>query len=62
MLLLRFADLKRMGIVSNWQTLGRRIRDQGFPPGIKLGPNTRAWPQDQVMDWVASRPAAKGGE
>jgi predicted DNA-binding transcriptional regulator AlpA len=58
-MLLRFADLKKMGIVSNWQTLGRWIRDEGFPAGIKLGPNTRAWRKDWVMDWLTTRSAAK---
>ena len=32
---------------------------QGFPAGVRLGPNTRAWPEDQVLEWVASRPAVK---
>jgi len=58
-----FADLKKMGIVSNWPTLSRWIRYEGFPPGIKLGPNTRAWFKDDVMAWLANRPqAGNGGE
>ena len=59
--LLRFADLKAMGIVSNWMTLKRWIEKENFPPGIKLGANTTAFPKDQVMQWVATRPT-KGGE
>jgi predicted DNA-binding transcriptional regulator AlpA len=57
---LRFADLKRMGIVNNWQTLKRWIRDQSFPPGIMLGGNTRAWREDEIEAWLASRPIAGG--
>ena len=41
--LLRFADLKARGIVSNWVTLERWKRLYGFPPGRLIGPNTRAW-------------------
>src|SRR5262249_24718207 len=55
---LRFRDLKSRGIVSNWQTLRRWIRDQGFPEGVKLGPNTRAWPEDDVNAWLDGRPVA----
>jgi predicted DNA-binding transcriptional regulator AlpA len=61
---LRFKDLQVRGIVVNWQTLKRWIRDQGFPPGVLLGPNTRAWPETEVNEWLANRPAAydkKGG-
>jgi len=38
---LRFADLKRIGVVGNWVTLKRWIEKEGFPPGIKMG-NTEA--------------------
>jgi hypothetical protein len=37
--LLRFADLKSRNIVKNWPTLLRWIQREGFPPGMKLGPN-----------------------
>jgi predicted DNA-binding transcriptional regulator AlpA len=55
---LRFKDLQTRGIVSNWQTLKRWIQQQGFPPGVLLGPNTRAWPETEINEWLASRPAA----
>jgi predicted DNA-binding transcriptional regulator AlpA len=55
--LLRFADLKARGIVKNWMTLKRWIEKEGFPPGIKLAANTRAFPEDDVMQWLATRPA-----
>lgn len=55
---LRFADLKAMGIVQYRSTLYRWIADGYFPAGVMLGPNTRAWPEDQVELWQASRTAA----
>jgi predicted DNA-binding transcriptional regulator AlpA len=54
--LLRFADLRARGIVKNWMTLRRWIEREGFPPGVKLGPNSRAWWEQDVMAWLASRP------
>jgi CP4-57 regulatory protein AlpA len=53
---LRFADLKARGICHNWQTLSRWIREQNFPRGVMLGPNTRAWSEAEVNDWIAARP------
>jgi len=62
MKLLRFADLKARGIVRNWPTLKRWIEREGFPQGILLGPNSRAWEEEGVNDWVASRPQHRGRE
>jgi predicted DNA-binding transcriptional regulator AlpA len=53
--LLRFRDLKDRRIVTNHVTLGRWIKREGFPPGHKLGPNTRAWREADVEAWLASR-------
>jgi hypothetical protein len=53
---LRFADLKARGIVGNWVTLKRWIETQGFPRGQMLGPNTRAWAEQEIEEWLASRP------
>ena len=64
-LYLKFSDLKKRGIVSNWQTLRRWIDREGFPPGIMLGPNSRAWLADLVYQWLDSRPQGgkkRGGE
>ncbi len=52
---LRFRDLVERGIIRNRVTLGRWIRDQGFPAGVLLGPNSRAWPEADVDAWLASR-------
>ena len=62
---LRFADLKARGIVGNWMTLRRWIEREGFPPGVKLGPNTRAWAEGEIDEWLAGRRAwdkKQGGE
>lgn len=60
--LLRFNDLKARGIVGNWPTLLRWIDHQGFPAGVQLGPNSRAWTEESIEAWVASRSISKTGE
>jgi predicted DNA-binding transcriptional regulator AlpA len=54
--LLRYADLVARNIVNNRQTLANWIRLQGFPPGIKLSPQARAWTDSSVAEWLAGRP------
>lgn len=56
---LRFKDLVERGIVKNRVTLGRWIRLHGFPPGVLLGPNSRAWREDEVEAWLADRVAER---
>lgn len=56
--LLRFRDLKERQIVQSWPQLRRMVREYGFPPGMLLGPNTRAWSEQVVEDWLADRPTA----
>ena len=53
---LRFKDLVARGIVKNWTTLLRWIREEGFHEPVKLGPNTTAWPESEIEKWKASRP------
>jgi hypothetical protein len=53
---LRFADLKRRGIVLNWPTLIRWIQHEDFPRGFWLAANSRAWFEVDVESWLASRP------
>jgi hypothetical protein len=55
----RFADLVDANIVRNWQTLFRLIDEEGFPRGVMLGKNTRAWPLEDVEYWLAARPTAR---
>ncbi len=55
--ILRYPDLKSAGIVGNRATLYRWIRDLGFPQGFLIGPNSRGWPEDEVLDWLEKRHA-----
>jgi hypothetical protein len=57
-ILLRFSDLKARGVVNNWPTLLAWIAAEGFPPGRKLGPNTRVWTDAEIANWIAERPSA----
>jgi len=54
--LLRFKDLRRLGVVSSWPQLRRMQESYGFPVGILLGPNSRAWRAVDVEAWLATRP------
>ena len=54
----RFRDLQECGIVPNRVTLANWIRDQGFPPGQRTGPNTRTWSEAEIDDWIRARPVA----
>ena len=54
--LIRFADLKERNIVRNRATLHNWVQREGFPPGRMIGPNTRAWTEDEVAAWLNSRP------
>jgi predicted DNA-binding transcriptional regulator AlpA len=53
---LRFRDLQERGVIKNRVTLHNRIKNEGFPEGRKLGPNTRVWTETEVVEWLASRP------
>jgi predicted DNA-binding transcriptional regulator AlpA len=53
---LRFRDLRKMGVVQNWPTLARWIEKEGFPSGRLLGPNSRCWTEEEVEAWFLSRP------
>jgi predicted DNA-binding transcriptional regulator AlpA len=54
---LRFTDLVARGILKNRVTLANWIK-HGFPPGRLIGPNTRAWTEEEIETYLASRPAA----
>lgn len=55
---LRFRDIQARGIFNNRVTLERWIKKYGFPPGHMLGPNTRAWTDEEIARWESSRPSA----
>ncbi len=52
---LRFKDLKQRKVVENRTTLQRWIATQGFPPGVLLGPRTRAWTEAEIEAYAARR-------
>lgn len=54
--LLRFRDLKARKIASSYTQLKRLQDDHGFPSGRLLGPNSRAWTEEEVAQWFANRP------
>jgi len=53
---LRFADLQERGVIKNRVTLHNRIKNEGFPEGRLIGPNSRAWTETEIAEWLASRP------
>jgi predicted DNA-binding transcriptional regulator AlpA len=57
---LRFPDLKAKGIVTNWTTLLRWIERGEFPAGVLLGPNTRAWSEQVIAEWLERRGRESG--
>jgi predicted DNA-binding transcriptional regulator AlpA len=59
--LLRFRDLKARGIANSWTMLKLRIERDGFPSGRMIGPNSRAWSEEEIDDWYKSRPIAGPG-
>jgi predicted DNA-binding transcriptional regulator AlpA len=54
--LLRYKDLRARGFVKNRVQLKRLIDKYGFPSGRMISPNARAWNEDELEDWYASRP------
>ena len=54
----RFPALKKRGFVTSWTQLKQRIERDGFPPGRMIGPNTRAWTEEEIDAWAESRPVA----
>jgi hypothetical protein len=56
---LRYRDLVERGIVNNRVTLATWIRVHGFPPGQMTGANTRTWGEDEVQEYLDSRPTAR---
>jgi predicted DNA-binding transcriptional regulator AlpA len=55
---LRFKDLQARGIINSWPMLKRRVERDGFPVGVMVGPNQRAWIEAEVEKWIRSRPTS----
>lgn len=60
--ILRFKDLQEQKIIPNRVTLARRIANQGFPRPFRMGPNTNAWFESEVVDWLKRRAAMREKE
>jgi hypothetical protein len=54
--LVRFEDLRQRGIVNSWAALKHMQQTAGFPKGRLIGPNTRAWTDEEVAQWWNTRP------
>jgi hypothetical protein len=54
--LLVFADFKNRQLFNNWESLRRAIAELGFPAGMLITPNRRVWTEEEVDDWLATRP------
>jgi hypothetical protein len=51
----RFADLKKRGIVDSIPQLRSLQAREGFPTGRRLSANVRAWTVDEIQDWLKTR-------
>jgi hypothetical protein len=56
-----FKELKAAGIVANHPNLLDKIKNQGFPAGFWVGPNSHRWLVSEINDWLASRPLERPG-
>jgi hypothetical protein len=56
--LLRFSDLKARRIVHNRPQLKNLQMREGFPLGRWMSANSRVWTEEEVIDWIESRPEA----
>jgi hypothetical protein len=52
----RFPYLVERGLVANRASLRNRILHNGFPPGRLIGPNTRAWTDEELAEYEARCP------
>ena len=58
MKLLRFDDLRSLGIVRTWTTLNDWIDHRGFPPGRMIG-RFRTWTEAEILAWIEAQPTTK---
>jgi prophage regulatory protein len=59
-LLRKPAVLKKTGL--SYPTLYRKMQDGAFPLPVQLGPNSVAWIEKEIEDWILALPRAKQGE
>jgi prophage regulatory protein len=52
--------LRKPGLVAkigqSYPTIWRKIGDGDFPQPVQLGPNSVGWIEEEVDEWIASRP------
>jgi predicted DNA-binding transcriptional regulator AlpA len=53
---LRLKNLEELGIAKSHQAVRHMQMHYGFPLGRLLGPGTRVWTEDEINEWLASRP------
>jgi predicted DNA-binding transcriptional regulator AlpA len=53
---LRLKNLEERGIAKTHQAVRHMQIHHGFPLGRLLGPGTRVWTEDEINEWLASRP------
>jgi predicted DNA-binding transcriptional regulator AlpA len=53
---LRLKNLEERGIAKTHQAVRHMQTHHGFPVGRLLGPGTRVWTEDEINEWLASRP------
>jgi predicted DNA-binding transcriptional regulator AlpA len=55
----RFNVIKERGIAKSWAQLKHLQKNHGFPAGRLLSPQIRAWTEEEIAEWLASRPTEK---
>ena len=59
--LLTRQEVERRTLLSR-ASIYRRIAAGDFPRAIRLGARKVAWREDQISDWLASRPESTAGQ
>jgi hypothetical protein len=54
----RYADLKRSGVIKDYSTLLDYIERRDFPAGFKLSRKVRVWDAAEVARWIEHQRAA----
>jgi prophage regulatory protein len=57
--LLRFRDLKAMGVPWSRMHIDRLERDGKFPKRVQLGESTVAWLENEVEEFLSAKVAAR---
>jgi predicted DNA-binding transcriptional regulator AlpA len=55
----RFNDLRRAGVARTRKQIKQLVERHGFPSGILLSPNVRAWRVAEIKTWLRDRPVER---